>query len=250
LSSTPIALITFVCTFGGALLAISVRAALPPSHVSKESQDVVRLGMGLVATMTALLLGLVTASAKGSFDAQDAAVKTAAANIMTLDRHLARYGPETKRVRDELHDIVAARIETTWGRKSPKRTMAETTVLAEAIENQILALAPGTEAQRWFKGQALDLAEDVLRTRWRVLESVSGSDATTFMPVVIAWLTLTFLSFGLFAPRNATVLVSLLAASLSVAAAVYLLLELGTPYSGSIMVSSAPLRYALTHLGQ
>jgi hypothetical protein len=200
--------------------------------------------------MTALLLGLVTASAKGSFDSQDTAVKTAAANIMTLDRHLARYGSETRPIRDELRDVVAARLETTWGRSNPKRTMAETTELAEAIENQILALAPNTEEQRWFKGQALSLAEDVLRTRWRVLESVSGSDSTTFLPVVISWLALTFLSFGLFAPRNATVLVSLLVASLSVAAAVYLLLELDTPYSGSIMVSSAPLRYALEHLGQ
>lgn len=249
MSSTTIALITFVCTFGGALLANYVRAALPPSHVTKESQDVVRLGMGLVATMTALLLGLVTASAKGSFDAQDVAVRATAANLLSLDRHLARYGPETKPIRDQLRAIVEARLEATWGRQHPTRTEAQATALAEGIQNQILALAPASEAQGWFKAQALGLVEEVLRTRWRVLESATGSDSTTFLPVVVSWLTLTFLSFGLFAPRNATVLVSLLAASLSVAAAVYLLLELGTPYSGSIMVSSAPLRYALAHLG-
>jgi hypothetical protein len=99
-SAISLASITFLCTFGCALAATVLRARLFPPHLSKESQDVVRLGMGLVATMTALLLGLVTASARSTFDAQDAAIRNSAANILTLDRHLARYGPETKRPRE------------------------------------------------------------------------------------------------------------------------------------------------------
>ena len=106
------ALITFVCTGASALLGINIRAVLPEAHVSKESQDVIRLGMGLVATMTALLLGLVTASAKGSFDTQDVAVKNAAAGLLSLDRLLARYGPETKSSRDLLKRTVAERSST------------------------------------------------------------------------------------------------------------------------------------------
>src|ERR1044071_4121047 len=90
------ALVPFVCAASCALLGINIRAKLPEAHLGKESQDVIRLGMGLVATMTALLLGLVTAAAKGSFDTQDVAVKNAAAGILTLDRFLARSGPETQ----------------------------------------------------------------------------------------------------------------------------------------------------------
>ena len=73
-----------------------------------------RLGMGLVATMTALLLGLVTASARSTFDSQDTALRTSASNILTLDRLLARYGPETKATRDLIRQAVAFRIQTTW----------------------------------------------------------------------------------------------------------------------------------------
>ena len=99
-SAITLASLTFACAFGGALLGAYIRSFLPPTHLTKESLDVMRLGMGLVATMTALLLGLVTASARSTFDSQDAAMRTSAANILTLDRLLARYGPETKPTRD------------------------------------------------------------------------------------------------------------------------------------------------------
>jgi hypothetical protein len=83
-----------------------------------------------------------------------------------------------------------------------------------------------------------------------VLGSAAGSVPRPFLGVVIFWLTVTFASFGLYAPRNATVLFVLLVASASVAAAVFLILELDNPFDGIIRVSAAPLQYALTHLGQ
>ena len=79
MSGVEIGALTFGCAFGGAVLGNGIRAAIPPALLSKEAQDVMRLGMGLVATMTALLLGLVTAAARSSFDSQDAAIRTAAA---------------------------------------------------------------------------------------------------------------------------------------------------------------------------
>src|SRR5262245_54256517 len=95
MNSIIVASITLLCTFGCAWLGIIIQSKLPQSHQEKESQDVVRLGMGLVATMTALLLGLVIAAAKGTFDVQDAAIRTSSANILALDRLLAQYGPES-----------------------------------------------------------------------------------------------------------------------------------------------------------
>jgi hypothetical protein len=251
------ACITFVCAFGAALLGTFIRTMLPPPHLSKESQDVVRLGMGLVATMTALLLGLVTAAAKGSFDSQDTAVKNAAAVMLTLDRLLARYGQETQPARELLRQTLALRIEATWPTSSaraadlhPLPAESRASPAAEEIENRILQLSPTTDAQRWFKSEALKLTEEVLRTRWRLLGSAGGSVPRTFLAVVIFWLAMTFGSFGLSAPRNATVVTVFVIAAFSVAAAVFLILELDGPFDGIIRVSGEPFRHALANLGR
>jgi hypothetical protein len=240
-----------VCTYGCALSAAFLRDTLPPPHLSKESQDVVRLGMGLVATMTALLLGIVTASARSTFDAYSADVRISAVNILTLDRHLARYGTETKPMRELIRRALAFRVEATWPTKDVSRKgygEPLSTAAVEDIENQILQLSPQTESQRWFRAEALRLSNEVLKTRWRVLEG-SGSLPRTFLNIVIFWLMATFVSFGLYAPRNATVLSVLFVAALSVAAAVFLIVELDGPFDGLIRVSGEPLRFALDNLG-
>jgi hypothetical protein len=245
------ALLTFVCTFGCAILGAYVRDRLPAPHLSKESQDVVRLGMGLIATMTALLLGLVTAAARGTYDAQDAAVKASAVNLLTMDRHLARYGPDTAPTRALLRRVLAFRVETTWPTDGGNREFGEALPLqtVEDIENQIVNLSPQTDAQRWFKTEALRMSQEVLKVRWRLLAS-GEAIPRAFVVVVIFWLTVTFASFGLYAPRNATVLGVLFVAALSVAAAVFLILELDGPFDGVIRVSGDPLRFALASLGQ
>jgi hypothetical protein len=248
-----IGFVTFACAFGGALLGNYIRTLLPPTHLSKESQDIMRLGMGLVATMTALLLGLVTASARSSFDSQDQAIRTSMSNILTADRLLARYGPETKPTRDLLKQAVAYRLQTTWpedGSSGPGFVQAQPGIPVEQIENLILALSPATDTQRWFKAEALKLTVDVMKTRWRVLESQGGSVPFAFLVVVIFWLTVTFTSFGLYAQQNASVTAVLFVSALSVAAAVFLILELDGPFTGVIKVPSSSVHYTLQHLGQ
>lgn len=251
----PIALgsLTLACTFGSACLGIIIRRALPPSHLEKESQDVVRLGMGLVATMTALLLGLITASAKSTFDAQDTAVRNSAASILALDRDLAGYGPESKKARDLLKEVIADRVESTWPANRVKVTGHvgfQPGLGGESIEHEILELTPTTDSQRWHKSQALSLLQEVLKTRWRLLSSAEGSVPIAFLIMVLFWLTATFTSFGLFSPRNGTVLVVFFLAALSVAAAVFLILELNQPFDGLVKVSGDPMRYALENLGR
>jgi hypothetical protein len=209
--------------------------------------------MGLVATMTALLLGLVTASAKSTFDAQDLAFKTSGANVLTLDRHLARYGAETAPTRTLIRAAVASRIEGIWPSGDVSDASLDetvTTAKVEDIENQILALSPQNEAQRWHRTEALRLTEDIVRTRWRVLGTSGGSVPRSFLVLVIFWLTATFASFGLYAPRNATVIAVFFMASVSVAAAVFMILELDGPLDGLVRISSGPMRYTLAQLGQ
>ena len=248
-----VALITLACTFSSALAASFIRSWLPPTHLSKESQDIVRLGIGLVATMTALLLGLVTAAARSTFDSHDNALRNSAAAILTLDRHLLRYGPETKPTRDLIRSTVAYRLDTIWSAEGTGVSglgMSGATPPVEEVQNRILALSPQTDTQRWLKGEALKLSEEVVKTRWRVLGAGGGAVPFPFLVVVIFWLTVTFASFGLYAPRNVTVISVLFVAAVSVAAAVFLILELDGPFDGLIRVSSAPLRYALANLAQ
>jgi hypothetical protein len=203
-----------------------------------------------------LLLGLVTAAAKGSFDSQDVAVRNAAAGMLTLDRLLARYGPEAKPTRELLRQAVAQRFEALWPTSgAAARTadvveeLTESTPIGETIETQILQLPGDTETRRWLKSESLKLTQEVLRTRWRVLESATGSVPWTMLIVVIFWLSMTFASFGLAAPKNATVITVFVIAALSVAAAVFLILELDGPLDGIIKISSAPFRFALANLG-
>lgn len=251
MSASTVAAITFGLTFGGAVIAAFIRDRLPAQHLSKESTDVVRLGMGLVATMTALLLGLVTASAKSAYEAQDNAIKSGAINVLALDRHLARFGPETQPTRDALRKVIAFRLEATWPADGSDHgygaTLPASTI--EEIENQIINLSPSSDPQRWFKAEALKLAEEVLKSRWRLLGAASAIPPA-FLVVVILWLTVTFASFGLYAPRNATVIGVLCMASVSVALALFLIVELDGPFEGVIKVSSAPVRFALDNLGK
>jgi hypothetical protein len=251
---TPIAIavIVFACTFAGSLLGMALAVALPPQQLSKESKDVVTLGIGMIATTTALVLGLVIASAKGAFDTQDKAVKQIAADVLTLDRMLARYGPETKEVRDRLRRTVTSSLAVTWPENGsrPAPGVRETAVAGEAIEDAILELIPKTDAQRWLRTQALDFARDVLHTRWLVFGGTGSSVPAPFLVVVVCWLVVIFGSFGLFAPRNATVVITLLVCAMSVAASVFLIMEMDRPFEGVIKISSAPLEYALSHLGR
>jgi hypothetical protein len=246
------AAVTFLCTLACAWLGMVIRSKLPPAHVSKESQEVIRLGMGLVATMTALLLGLVTAAAKGSFDSQDVAVRNAAAGILTLDRLLARYGPETQPIRDQLKQVLAARVNEAWPAFGASALASNSTAAvppAERVEDAIIGLTPANDAQRWLKTESLKLTEEVLRARWRLLGSAAGAVPRVFLMVVIFWLSTTFGSFGLSAPRNGTVMAVFTLSAFSVAAAVFLIFELDGPFAGVIRISDAPFRHALANLG-
>jgi hypothetical protein len=255
MEATVVGLIVFGCTFGGALLGMWLRNALPKHHLDAESKETIHIGIGLIATMTALILGLVTASAKSSFDALDAAVKHASAEVLTLDRLLARYGPESGELRKALKQAVATRIETTWshGQARPKnfdpiRSIAETR--AEGFADAIRALQPRDDAQRALQSRAADMAETMLEERWMVFASAQTTIPTPFLVLLIAWLTIIFASFGLFAPRHTTVMVVMLVCAMSVASAVALVLELGSPFDGWLSISPEPLRYAYGHLGE
>jgi len=248
---TLTALIVFGCVFGGTLLGMCLRAVTPVHHLSEDSKDVINLGIGLIATLTALVLGLVIATAKSSYDSQELSVKHIAAKFLLLDRELAQYGPETREARDLIRRSLAHKLNEIWPEESkPETDTAKTPPITEGIQERISQLAPRSETQRGLQSRALQVTSDILETRWFVLGALGRSVPLPFLVVVVFWLTIIFGSFGLLAPRNATVVVVLFVCALSVAGAICLILEMDQPFTGLMKISSAPLRYTLAHLGQ
>lgn len=258
MSTVAIAVVVFACVFGAALLGMVLRGVLPDEHLSSDSKDVVKLAMGLIATMAALVLGLLTGSAKGTFDAQDAELKQVAANVIMLDRSLARYGPETKSIRDSLKQLIALRLATTWPEDAsglPPSTHAtvdlpESTPAAESIDDEVRALSPHTDAQRGLQARAQQSVDSIMQVKWLLMGQAGNAIQTPLLVFLVFWLAALFASFGLFAPRNATVVTILLVAAISVAGSIFLIAEMNQPFTGTLKISSGPLRFALAHLGQ
>ena len=214
-----------------------------------------KVGIGLIAMMTALVLGLVTASAKSSYDDVDSAVKKAAVDVLALDRVLARYGSETEEIRKGLQRAIGARIDMIWPQDSskpanldPMRLGAGTEV--ERLAGAIRGLKPRDDSQRALQSRALDMAEALLQVRWLVLAATEPSVPVPFLVILLLWLTITFATWGVFAPRNAMVLAVLSVCALSVSLAIFLVLEMDSPFDGLLKVSAEPLRYAYAHLNQ
>jgi len=224
---------------------------LPEEHLNPDTKDAVKVGMGLVATMAALVLGLLVASTKGAYDTQKNEVTQMAAKIVFLDRVLANYGSETGETRDLLRRSVGSAINRMW----PDRKISQPAQLdpsatsGEAFFNSIQQLSPQNDAQRSLKSQAVQVTTDVGQMRWLLFEQTESSISLPMLIVLIAWLAIIFMSVGLFASPNATVVIALMLSALSVAGAIFLILELDMPFDGVIQISSAPMRNALNHLG-
>jgi hypothetical protein len=255
MSSIVVAAIVFGCTFGGALAGILLRVKLPEHHRDDNSSDVLKLVMGLIATMAALVLGLLISSAKSSYDTQEAEVQQTGIHLLQLDRILARFGQDATDARGQLRRIVLCNLEHTW----PKDAVGFRSVTCDPLQahrdgedlfERIAGLSPRTDAQRLDQGRALQVLVSLWETQRLLEEQSRGSLSWPFLMVLVFWLTVLFVGFGLFARFNATVTVALLVGALSVAGAVFLILEMNRPYSGVMHISSAPIRNALTQMGR
>ena len=242
--------IVFACVFGAALLAMRLRPALPEHHLSGDTKDTVKLAMGLVATMAALVLGLLVASAKGAYDTEKSEVTQMAGKVAFLDRVLAHYGSDAVEARALLHRALEGAIAHIWPEnKFQEPQLAPNSASGEALYDALQKLAPQDDAQRSLKSQALGIALDVGQMRWLLFEQAGTSISAPLLVIVVFWLAILFFSFGLFGPANATAVAALLVAALSVSGAIFLILELDHPFGGLIQISRQPMLNALNHLG-
>ena len=241
------------CALGAAVAGMLVARRLPQHHLSSESRDVVKLGLGVIATLLALVLGLLVASSKATYDAQDNAVKQLATDISLLDRFLASYGPETKELREQLREIATITIERLWPDANPRVGDLAPDAAREAGDlfySNVAELQPTTETQRALKARAMDCIAELAKTRYSMYTHKESSVPFPFLVVLALWLITLFAGYGLLAPRNPTIIALLIVCAVSISAALYLILEMGRPFAGVIQVSSAPIQQALSKVGK
>jgi len=253
MNSLTKSVIALAFVFGGALLGMFSRRWVPGEYQASESKDVVRLAMGLVVTTVAIALGLLVGSAKSFYDTQNAEIAQLAGNFVLLDRMLAQYGPDAKDARAALRTFLDRQIHTQeqlLGSSELYSDIKSGTAVSESTWNEIQMLSPKDDDQRFFKQQSLNLEVQLGQLRWLMYEQNAIPFPSFLLAMLIAWLIVLFVSFGIFAPRNPLVLAGLLASSVAICGAVLLILEMYHPQLGLIRVSDAPLRAAMRQLGR
>lgn len=241
------------CLLAGGLLGFYLNFILPDHHLSPESRESVKQNVAVLSTLTALVLGLLIGTAKSSYDAKSDALSEMAADILLLDRLLAQSGAEAADARTLLRDSTAAKLKELWADRSVQIASlrkADAAAPLEALQNRLRALAPQNDAQRQLQARALGITADLAKTRWLILARSGGTIPGPFLVVLVVWLALMFVGLGLVAARNATVVLAGTAVALAMSGAIFLILELDTPYHGVITISDAPVRLVLEQLGR
>jgi hypothetical protein len=223
-----------------------LRGRLAEHHLSDESRDTVKLALGLMGTLAALLLGLLVSSAEESFDAKRGQVNELAATIATLDRVLGLYGDEAAAARAELRGLIEGAIAQVWPTHSGARSnLSFDQQRGEAFFRSIQSLQPPDALKGDLKQTATDLSLQLIRERSMIVALAADGVSVPVLTLVVVWLVLILFGFSLLAPRNAVAVAALIISAAAISGAVLLLLELYRPFEGLVQISSGPLLTAL-----
>jgi hypothetical protein len=232
--------------FTSALVGMAIRSVLSEQYRDTETREVVRVAMGLIATLSALVLGLVVATAKSSYDDKNNQVRQITARIIYLDVLLAEYGPESNLSRRHLRrsiDQVVARVwwEEAAKEKAPFEAADDSLAYARAIEQ----LVPQNDAQRSLQIRAIQTVGEIMQARLLLFAQTGGSIPTPFLLILAFWLATLFVSFTLLSQTNLIAFAALGLSALSIASAIFLILELDRPFTGYLRIPDTQLRRAL-----
>ena len=248
-----IALITVAFLCAGMLFGSWLRGRLPENHIQDDSKEVVKTASAMIATLVALVIGLLVSSSKSSYDQASSGVTQIGTKIILLDQALGRYGPETKAIRERMREQIATSIERLWptdrGRK-PSLAAVEHGAGMDDVLDMIEQLTPPDEARRAIRSHSLQTCSELVHSRWLMIEQAQATLPTVFLGMLIFWLTVLFTSLGLLAPRNVTTWCCLFVCAVSMAGAIYLILEMNHPLEGAVQISPAPLQKALSVIGK
>ena len=233
-----------------AIAGAYLRKSLPEHHLTGDSKDVIKLAIGLTATMAALVLALLFASTRTSFDRTSGYVSRMTADVTELDKLLGEYGPAGKPIREALRAEIGPLIGSIWreGAAPPSTASIETKGHADSVLYMLRALEPANKVEASLQARALRVSTDLQETQLNLASQPSDSLSNTFLVVLVVWLMFIFAVFSMSSPPNATLCIVLLLSILSASAAIYLILELGLPFDGLMQVSNEGLRGALKPL--
>src|ERR1051325_6745353 len=237
-----VAAVLFVVLAVVTLIGTRLRRRLPAEHLSEDSRDTIKLALGLVGTMTAILLGLLVSSAKSSFDTTRSEVMQMAAKVALLDRVLLLYGPQTADARRALYESVEQGVRRTWPAhdKVPSQ-LTPNEAMGDAVYVAISHLVPQNEAQRALKTEAASLMAELAELQVLIQAQAVSSVSKPLLMALAVWLVVIFLGFGMLAPSNPTSTLSVIAGAFSVACAVFIILELDHPFAGVVRVPNEPM---------
>jgi uncharacterized membrane protein YoaK (UPF0700 family) len=244
--SVAVSFIVFGCVFAAAVVGMVVR--VPQEHLGADAKDVVRLATGLVATMAAMVLGMLVSSAKTAYDTSKNDVAVLSSDIIAIDHLLVKYGPETAELRADFRQTVMFGVDRVWPNQR-QETDLRPTDRGENISNGLELLTPKDERQAAVKTQALSMVSTLRQTQWLLfLKSQQNAVPFPLLAVLVIWLAAIFLSFGLFAAPNSTTVVALVLCALAVSAAIFIMLEMYTPFSGVLRISPTPILEAVKQM--
>jgi hypothetical protein len=249
MSSLVESAVVFALVFMGALAGMAIGRVLPQDHLGSDVKETVRLAIGLVVTMTGLVLGMLVSSSKTFYDGQKRQVAEMSSEIILLNDLLKSYGPEADQLRIITRRATEEAADRIWPKEKSKLFQLRPQTHGEDTDGQLGLLVPKNSEQALIKSQMPQLISRLKQTYWLLfLDSEQNSLSTPLVIVVTSWLTAIFISFGIFAPRKSTAIVTLVVCSLAVSAAIFIILEMYTPFSGVLRISPAPVRDALSQM--
>ena len=236
--------------FGGSFAGLFLHRLLPEQHMAKETQEAIKLSTGMLSVLASLVLGLLIATAKGSYDTTDRAIRSYAAELAMLNETLRDYGGVASVPRDLLRRYTEIMLKDCWPDDGKPAALEndESRKLLEQVRGSIRGLKPIDQGQKSLQDAATEINMNLLRQRWLLIEQQGSSVQSVVMVILVSWVTMIFTSFGLNAPRNGTVMASFLIAALAIGGAVFLILEMDRPLDGVMRISSWPVRNVLDQM--
>src|SRR3954447_6551916 len=250
MSSTAAFLASFASILIGAAIGMALRRTLPADLLEGGSKEAIRLGAGFLSTLAALVIGLMIASAKNTYDNQNSNIRQLGANVVLVDQMLLKYGPETKTARALLRELISTAASRIW-LENAERNRRESTFVSETADrfyNAVEGLTPANDEQASLKSRIVQATTEIGRTRVLVFTQSDNAIPVPFFIVLTFWLVVIFASFSVFAEPSPIVIASILVFALSVSSALFLIIDLSQPFDGLMQISNDHLRMMLSKI--
>ncbi len=249
MDSLHVTLAAFAVIYGGALLGFLAKHLLSEHHLTSQSQDSVKVATGVVASMTALVLGLLVASAKSGFDARAAEARTFVINLSLLDRSMRLYQPPLAVERQDLANFAKAMRRQMWD-ENTNVSDAEVLSQLDQVRNKFRTLDPQTMLDKSLKDRYMSLSDTLILAADELLQLDESTIPIQMVVIVDGWLAVTFFAFALFAPFNAVSGASFGVGAAAIAMALFMIIEMNAPFQGFITVSPRMMDNAITAMSK